>query len=89
MTPSLGNRLRSPSSQEIVATLRGLLEEAMTNLAAYKRWEDVYDVLEALPLPTGRFGVVVARLRNAQVYVEHGEFGAARFELRQVLRKVE
>jgi hypothetical protein len=38
--------------------------------------------LEALPLDTAEFGLAVNRLKNAQDYIETGEHGAARFELR-------
>ena len=86
--PSLRNRLRSPASQEVVATLKGLLEQAMQNLPDCGCWDQVQDVLEALPLPTDSFGTAVNRLRNARNYATQGELGAAKFELRQILKSV-
>jgi hypothetical protein len=45
--------------------------------------------LEALPLASGEFSLAVNRLANARQYLESGEYGAARFELRLLRRSLE
>jgi hypothetical protein len=46
-------------------------------------------LLDALPLDTTEFGLAVNRLANAQHYLETGEHGAGRFELRLLRRSLE
>jgi hypothetical protein len=45
-------------------------------------------LLEALPLDTADFGLALNRLANARHYVECGEHGAARYELRLLRRSL-
>jgi hypothetical protein len=46
-------------------------------------------VLEALPLTTAEFATARNRLENARSYLEAGERGAARYELRLLRRSLE
>jgi hypothetical protein len=46
-------------------------------------------LLEALPLASAEFSVAVNRLANARHYLRDGEYGAARYELRLLLRRLE
>jgi hypothetical protein len=45
-------------------------------------------LLQALPLDTTEFALAVNRLANARHYLESGEYGAARFELRLLRRSL-
>jgi hypothetical protein len=45
-------------------------------------------LLEALPLDSTEFGLAVNRLANARCYLESGEYGGARYELRLLLRSL-
>jgi hypothetical protein len=45
-------------------------------------------LLKALPLDTTEFALAVNRLVNARRYLESGEHGAARFELRLLRRSL-
>lgn len=47
-------------------------------------WEQVTEMLQALPLATEDYAVCVNRLENARHYRQSWEFGAADFELRQL-----
>jgi hypothetical protein len=46
-------------------------------------------LLEALPLASAEFSLAVNRLENAWRFLEIGEFGAARYELRLLRRSLE
>jgi hypothetical protein len=46
-------------------------------------------LLQALPLDTTEFSLVLNRLANAGNYMESGEYGAGRFELRLLRRTLE
>ena len=46
-------------------------------------------LLDALPLATAEFGLALNRLANARHYLESGECGAARYELRLLRRSLE
>jgi hypothetical protein len=46
-------------------------------------------LLEALPLDTREFGLAVNRLANARHYLESGEYGAVRYELRLLRRSID
>jgi hypothetical protein len=61
-----------------------LLAEVAT--AGQPAFELVRQILAALPLASEEFCVAGNRLANAQHYVQAGEPGAARFELRLLLR---
>jgi hypothetical protein len=52
-------------------------------------WEPLRLLLEALPLDSTEFGLAVNRLANARRYLEAGEDGAARYELRLLRRSLE
>jgi hypothetical protein len=55
----------------------------------FARFERLRLLLEALPLDTTDFGLAVNRLANARHYLESGECGAARYELRLLRRSLE
>jgi hypothetical protein len=52
-------------------------------------FDQLHSLLEALPLDTTQFGLAVNRLANARHYVESGEYGAARYELRLLRQSLE
>jgi hypothetical protein len=52
-------------------------------------FEQIRQALEALPLASAEFGLAVKRLVNARHYLQSGEYGAARFELRLLRRSLE
>jgi hypothetical protein len=52
-------------------------------------FEQTRQILEALPLTSTEFSLAVNRLANAQRYVQYGEHGAARYELRLLRRSLE
>ena len=43
---------------------------------------EIRQLLEAVPLSTSEFGLATVRLDNAERYLNYGEPGAARYELR-------
>ncbi len=46
------------------------------------------DMLECLPLATDDYDLTVARINNALRYLESSEQGAARYEIRQLIRNL-
>jgi len=52
-------------------------------------FEQIRQLLEALPLASAEFGLAVNRLTNARHYLHSGEYGAARYELHLLLRSLE
>jgi len=46
---------------------------------------EVHQLLEALPMATGEFGLAINRLKNAGRYLQSCERGAARWELASLL----
>jgi hypothetical protein len=88
-------KLHTPAS--ISESLCTLLRQAHDGLArqAWHEEEPVIDLgpirelLEALPLGSADFGLAVNRLVNAQHYLHAGERGAARYELRLLLRSLD
>jgi hypothetical protein len=74
----------------IVEALRALLcddlDEVLAQLSAHKvpvvSFEQLLEVLEALPLDATEAGLAISRLANARDYVEAGEYGGAQYELR-------
>lgn len=70
--------------------LHSFLRGAITNIQkkqprAESFLNDAHDALETLPLATDEFTTASNRLRNALKYVEVGEWGAALYEVKQVL----
>lgn len=63
-----------------------LLRHAEANGIVADQWDELKTLLEALPLATATFALAARRLGNARRYIESGEFGAAKFELRMMLR---
>ena len=53
-----------------------------------EHFKNAFRALGALPLPTGDFGQAVNNLRNAHVYVQSEEAGAAAFELSSLQRRL-
>jgi hypothetical protein len=51
-------------------------------------FERLRRLLEALPLDSTEFALAVNRLANARHYLEIGEYGAARYELRLLRRSL-
>jgi hypothetical protein len=67
-------------------TLEGLLEQIAGDSALVVGFEDVRQLLEALPMASEEFGLAINRLANARHYLQSGEHGAARYELRLLRR---
>ncbi len=62
-----------------------LLRHAEANGIVAVQWDELKTLLEALPLATATFALAARRLGNARRYIESGELGAAKFELRMML----
>jgi hypothetical protein len=80
-----------PQATTAYARLRiaRLLDLATLGATREEDFEGARLALEALPLGTGDFGTASNRLANARAYLETGEWGAACFELRLLLRGLE
>jgi hypothetical protein len=82
-----------PITESIHRLLLKALDELLGQLLDHKppvaRFERLRLLLEALPLETTEFGLAVNRLANARHYLNSGEFGAARYELRLLWRSLE
>ena len=46
------------------------------------------DLIDCVPLTTSEFDLTVARINNAQRYLESDEQGAAKYEIRQLVRNL-
>ena len=64
------------------ACLDALIDQASSGTPPAESWDVARKALEALPLATEEAAVMRNRLANAQSYLEAGERGAARYELR-------
>lgn len=49
---------------------------------------ELRDILDCLPLATDEYDLTVARINNAQRYLESSEQGAAKYEIRQLIRSL-
>jgi hypothetical protein len=65
-----------------IACLDTLIEQVSRDTPRAESWNVARQALEALPLATEEATVLRNRLANAQSYLEAGERGAARYELR-------
>ena len=63
-----------------------LLEQTFDSIVSAPEWDELEELLESFPLPTAQFALAMNRLNNARNYFVAGEPGAARFELRLLLR---
>lgn len=63
---------------------------ALTHSEKYQdeRLQRVLDQLETLPIDCDEFHLAVNRLSNAKRYLQIGECGAARWELKQLLKAI-
>jgi hypothetical protein len=66
-----------------------LIEQAKTGRLWRQGYAETTRLLEAVPLAAAEFDLAKRRLRNAVVYSQKGEFGAASFELRMLRRCLE
>ena len=64
------------------ACLDALIKQVSSDAPPADSWNLAHKTLEALPLATEEAAVMRNRLANAQNYLETGERGAARYELR-------
>lgn len=69
---------------EFLDRLRQIQWELCETPVAEQDWLGLQQVLASLPLTTEEFGQAQNRLINARRYAIAAEFGAARFELRQL-----
>jgi hypothetical protein len=89
MTLSTQSSITESNRAALRAGLDGLLGLAFDHESSVICTGRLRPLLEALPLDTTEFGLAVNRLKNAQHYMETGEHGAARFELRLLRRSLE
>ena len=73
----------------VLTCLARLIEQVFSAGCPTTEFQEAQEALEALPLDTTAFGLVVNRLANAQRYLKSGEHGAARYELRLLRRSLE
>ena len=82
-----------PITESLSALLCEGLDELLGRLSGrtvpVACFEQLRLLLEALPLDSTEFGLAVNRLANARHYLESGEYGAARYELRLLRRSLE
>ena len=75
-----------PSTEDALISrcqvLEGLLNRAAQADNLVAEFDSIRLLLETLPLATAEFSLAVNRLANARHYLESGEYGAARYELR-------
>ena len=64
------------------ACLDTLIKQVSSDAPPADSWSMTHKALEALPLATEEAAVTRNRFANAQNYLEAGERGAARYELR-------
>jgi hypothetical protein len=75
-----------PPEQLLANSLLALLEAPPDNPHAARWFEHVELVLDTMPLSTGEYGIARNRCQSARRYRQAGEYGAARYELRLLLR---
>ncbi len=73
---------------QAVESIASLLNDATVRQPRFDKYRDLQTVLEALPLPTDEFAKAMNRFRNAQTYLNGGEWGAASYELRMLARSL-
>jgi len=69
-------------------------EEQFSNLLANMKnaarlrcdLRDLHELIECVPLGTDEYDLTIARINNAQRYLESNEQGAAKYEIRQLVR---
>ena len=69
--------------------VQSLLRRAGDTNLSEDYWDAVQDALESLPLATADYATATKRVANARDYVATGEIGAAKYELRMLLRAVQ
>jgi hypothetical protein len=67
---------------QATACLDTLIAQVSSDTPPAESWDVARKALEALPLATEEAAVLRNRLANAQSYLDAGERGAARYELR-------
>jgi hypothetical protein len=72
----------------VFTCLEGLIEQVFSSGYPTAQFQVAREVLEALPLTTAEFATARNRLENARSYLECGERGAARYELRLLRRSL-
>jgi hypothetical protein len=82
LVPSTFEQIRSHAT----ACLNALIEQVASHTPSATDFDGVRAALEALPLNTEEAGAARNRLANARSYLEAGERGAARYELRLLAR---
>jgi hypothetical protein len=75
-----------PPDQLLANSLLALLEAPADNPHATRWFEYVELALDTMPLSTGEYGTARNRCQNARRYRQAGEHGAARYELRLLLK---
>lgn len=75
-----------PPEQLLANSLLALLEALPDNPHAARWFEYVELALETMPLSTDEFGAAKNRCENARRYRQSNECGAAKFELRLLLK---
>ena len=66
--------------------VESLLEQTFDSIVSAPEWDELAELIESFPLPTAQFALAMNRLNNARNYFAADEPGAARFELRLLLR---
>lgn len=88
--------LRANSCYSQLDTICRQAEEQFSNLMANVKnaatlrgdLHDLQDFLECVPLATDEYELTVARINNARRYLESNEQGAAKYEIRQLIRSL-
>ena len=82
------NRVSTPDERKVhlVRFLNQLVVRETDSHAFTGRLTEASALLESLPLSTTEFGVATNRLHSVFRYLESGECGAARYELRLLTR---
>jgi len=86
------NATKTPTIESHRERLTGIVRELIEPTAfgdTNGQCHRAMDTLGALPLATEPYNLATNRLKNARYYPETGEFGAAQFELRQLLSSID
>ena len=81
-------RSSSPAAGSLLALLLLPLASSRATTETRLDWDRARQMLDALPLATGEYGVCLLNLRNARSYFEDGEIGAACYEVRLLLGRL-
>ena len=73
-------------TRQIQRSIQKLMLSLQNSMNPRDSLERIRENLESLPLATEEFDLAKSRIRNARRYLDSGETGAARYEVRMLIR---